>query len=220
MINETELSELLWYVDLMGTCCAVNEEMEDEYEDEAHDIIERIAQGEDLRNAIITVFDEWFWKDCLLESNRKVRMLDRLMMEIESIRHCETKFVSLPKDEDTLKGNRKVRLNRLMLDIASIRHNEIKFENLPKDEDARILYEYSEYVDSLGLEAWYQKWVRGSIVAESLIFITADVAHLDEKALTELVAQIHLVRADSETTYKKSDNGFVFVNFNFKDMED
>lgn len=57
-MEEQTLTKLLWCVDPMGTGCAVNEGMEDEYESQARDIAERLAEGEepcaavtaDLRN--------------------------------------------------------------------------------------------------------------------------------------------------------------------------
>ena len=45
--------------------------MENEYLGEARDIAERLAQGEDARSAVMAVFDEWFWEDCLLAAHRK-----------------------------------------------------------------------------------------------------------------------------------------------------
>jgi hypothetical protein len=96
MMNKTKLSELLWRADLMNTCCTVNEGMENEYDGEARNIVERIAKGEDPRNAIIAVFNEYFWWGCLLEDSRKKAGLDRLIMEIESMEHHDEHQVCKP----------------------------------------------------------------------------------------------------------------------------
>ena len=57
-MDAEQLSFLLWHVDPMGTCCNVNEDMEDEYGSQARDIGERLAAGEDPRSAVVAVFDD------------------------------------------------------------------------------------------------------------------------------------------------------------------
>lgn len=70
VLDAQALTELLWRIDPMGTCCNVNDDMHDEYRSQAQDIAERLAHGEDPRRAIVAVFDEWFWQDCLLSGQR------------------------------------------------------------------------------------------------------------------------------------------------------
>lgn len=77
-MDAEQLMQLLWRVDPMGTCCNVNEEMEDEYGSEARDIAERLAAGEDPRSAVLAVFDEYFWDGCLLEASR-VKYLEQIL---------------------------------------------------------------------------------------------------------------------------------------------
>ena len=43
LMNEAHLSQLLWRIDPMGTGCAVNEGMEDEYDSVARDIAQRLS---------------------------------------------------------------------------------------------------------------------------------------------------------------------------------
>ena len=75
------LNNILWRIDPMGTCCAVNEGMEDEYLTEAREIAERLSRGEDPHSAVVAVFDQWFWDGCLLEAPRKAR-LELIMDEL------------------------------------------------------------------------------------------------------------------------------------------
>ena len=48
-----------------------NEGMEDEYAHQASDILERLAQGEEPRQATVAVFDYWFWEGCLDSAPRQ-----------------------------------------------------------------------------------------------------------------------------------------------------
>ena len=65
------LTALLHRLDPMGTGCAHNEGMEDEYAHQASDILERLAQGEEPRQATVAVFDYWFWEGCLDSAPRQ-----------------------------------------------------------------------------------------------------------------------------------------------------
>lgn len=65
------LTALLYQLDPMRTGCAQNEGMEDEYAHQASDILERLAQGEDPRQATVAVFDYWFWEGCLDSEQRQ-----------------------------------------------------------------------------------------------------------------------------------------------------
>lgn len=66
MINHTpaELSHKLWEHDPMGTCCNVNEGMEDEYDAIAATILQyaqEMPDEEAVKQAIIYWFDEYFY---------------------------------------------------------------------------------------------------------------------------------------------------------------
>lgn len=59
-----ELSRILWTKDPMGTCCNVNEGMEDEYDRIAATIVEnsKTMTNEDaMKQAILYWFDEYFY---------------------------------------------------------------------------------------------------------------------------------------------------------------
>lgn len=77
-MNVDAISQLLWQLDPMNTCCNVNEGMEDEYWSQASDIAERLEQGEPPRAAIIATFDFWFWEDCLL-SDERLPLLEQMV---------------------------------------------------------------------------------------------------------------------------------------------
>lgn len=69
-MNENTLTQLLWRIDPMGTGCAVNEGMEDEYASVARDMAQRLAQGQDANSAVMAEFDDGFWAGCLSEEQR------------------------------------------------------------------------------------------------------------------------------------------------------
>ena len=81
-MDAEQLMLLLWRIDPMGTCCNVNEDMEDEYSSEARDIGERLAAGEDPRSAVLAVFDGYFWEGCLLADSR-IRSFAQIMAELK-----------------------------------------------------------------------------------------------------------------------------------------
>lgn len=73
-MNTEELTQVLWKIDPMGTGCAEDEDMQDEYESQAREIIDLVTKGEDHRTAVIRVFDEWFWEDCLISGSREIAL--------------------------------------------------------------------------------------------------------------------------------------------------
>ena len=75
------LTALLHRLDPMGTGCAHNEGMEDEYASVAPDIAQRVAQGQDVSSAVMAEFDNWFWAGCLSEENRTV-ILEEIVAEL------------------------------------------------------------------------------------------------------------------------------------------
>jgi hypothetical protein len=66
MITHTpaELSRILWTKDPMGTCCNVNEGMEDEYDDIAADIIrwsKLMSVASAVKLVITSYFDDYLY---------------------------------------------------------------------------------------------------------------------------------------------------------------
>lgn len=67
MIKQTaqQLSHILWTHDPMGTCCNVNEGMEDEYDRIAATVVENsktMTDEEALKHAIVYWFDEYLYE--------------------------------------------------------------------------------------------------------------------------------------------------------------
>lgn len=89
-----------------------------------------------------------------------------------------------------------------------------KFAKVPVEDDTKILV---QHVSRLGdYEVLYQKWFWDGITAESLIFANEDIASFEEQEITEYVAASPLLKEGSAVTFKRSDTGFTFVNFNFE----
>lgn len=63
------MAQQLHALDPMGTCCNVNEGMEDEYAGEARHIVEQLETGIPIRDAVKKTFDQWFWEGCLEEKS-------------------------------------------------------------------------------------------------------------------------------------------------------
>lgn len=91
---------------------------------------------------------------------------------------------------------------------------EFPFAHVPVEPDTRILLQQEAMFDDWPV--LYQRWVWDGIYAESLIFLDADVAHLDDAALERFVRESPLIRDDSKITLKRGSNGYTFVNFNFE----
>lgn len=70
-MNAKELSVSLWEIDPMGTGCSGDDDMQDEYESQANEIIQLLTKGTEARAAVISVFDEWFWEGCLTSGSRE-----------------------------------------------------------------------------------------------------------------------------------------------------
>lgn len=87
-----------------------------------------------------------------------------------------------------------------------------KFNAVPSDLDTRIIKE--KVVKIASYDALYQKWNWDGIVAESLIFVTADVEALDDEEIKTLVSNSPYHKGGS-MTFKRCETGYVFVNFGF-----
>ena len=88
-----------------------------------------------------------------------------------------------------------------------------KFENVPADSDTAILYEEEVKIEEI--DALYQVWFWDGIKGESLIFCNEDVTDLSEEEIIKKCDKSERVKIDDTPTYKKSDSGYAFVNFNF-----
>ncbi|WKU20119.1 hypothetical protein [Advenella alkanexedens] len=89
-----------------------------------------------------------------------------------------------------------------------------KFANIPLDSDTTILEEKPITLE--GLEAFYQKWRWDGITAESVIFASADINHLDDSELELLITRSNRFAFSSSMTVKRNPENYTFINFNFK----
>ena len=88
-----------------------------------------------------------------------------------------------------------------------------KFADVPLDEDTRI--KSQRQVSIKGIDALHQRWVWDGITGESLIFSTADVAAASDQQIIEMACDAGLLTMESSSTVKRSESGFVFLNFGF-----
>lgn len=93
-----------------------------------------------------------------------------------------------------------------------------KFDAVPLDSDTVLLLSTEAMLD--GIDVLYQKWIWEGIEAESFIFVTDDVSALSDESLEEFCRTSPMLEKESKMTIKRSSNGFDFVNFNFRVLED
>ena len=82
-----EISSILCDLDPMRTGCKGDATMQDEYEFQAQEIASKIGAGASTREAVIHVFDKWFWEDCLI-SGTSISRLDAIANRIFRLRPC------------------------------------------------------------------------------------------------------------------------------------
>ncbi len=89
-----------------------------------------------------------------------------------------------------------------------------KFLKVPKDKDTRILFESEMKLHEF--DVLYQKWFWDGITAESIIFSSDEITHLDDNDILAKVRCSDIVNQESQLTIKHSESGFTFINFNFE----
>ncbi|HWL29185.1 MAG TPA: hypothetical protein VNQ97_09785 [Burkholderiaceae bacterium] len=92
-----------------------------------------------------------------------------------------------------------------------------KFDAVPLDDETFILAQNEIVVG--GYDALHQVWKWEGIRAESLIFLTADVAALQEEDLKQLLVSEAQAAPGSAITVSHSDSGYTFLNFNFQEPD-
>jgi len=93
-----------------------------------------------------------------------------------------------------------------------------KFKNVPVEEGTVITFQAEMKLGER--DVLYQKWGWGVIEAESVIFVSNDVALLNDEQLESKLRESPIIHSESEVTIKRSGCGFTFVNFNFTDIYD
>ena len=89
-----------------------------------------------------------------------------------------------------------------------------KFKNVPVEEDTRILFRKEAKFGKF--DVLYEMWSWEGISAESIIFVSDDIADLTDEELEQEIRESPLVQKKSAVTIKRLDEGFTFVNFNFE----
>ena len=87
------------------------------------------------------------------------------------------------------------------------------FDSVSVEEDTRILRNQETTLGQY--DVLHQKWKWEAITAESIIFMNEDVVDLEDKELEIMVKESPLFKG-GQTTLKRSESGFTFVNFNFE----
>lgn len=91
-----------------------------------------------------------------------------------------------------------------------------KFKNVPKDNDTVILF---EVIAKFGkFDAMYQKWLQDGIYGKSFIFLSSDIANLDDEMLKKEIQESPMVSKKSSITVSRKEK-YTFVNFNFKESD-
>jgi len=93
-----------------------------------------------------------------------------------------------------------------------------KFKNVPVEADTKIGFE--KEVKLGGYDALYQGWTWDGIYGESIILKSEDVAKLTDDEINQMVKTSPFIKNDSITTFKRTESGFIFVNFNFITPDD
>ena len=87
-----------------------------------------------------------------------------------------------------------------------------KFDNIPVEKDTRILFSSPMKFDPFDIV--YQKWSWEGITAESIIFMSEDVAEMSDEELEQMVQSSPIVTDDLGVTISRGEV-YTFVNFNF-----
>jgi hypothetical protein len=88
-----------------------------------------------------------------------------------------------------------------------------KFDSVPVEEDTRVLRNKETNLGQY--DVLHQKWKWEAITAESIIFLDEDVADLEDEELESMVKESSFFKG-GQTTIKRSESGFTFVNLNFE----
>lgn len=89
-----------------------------------------------------------------------------------------------------------------------------RFKNVPLDPDTKI--DAQRDIRIQDLDALHQHWNWDGIRAESLVFVTTDIAQLSPDDLKDLLVKEHLINPGERVTTSQSESGYTFINFHFR----
>jgi hypothetical protein len=89
-----------------------------------------------------------------------------------------------------------------------------KFTAVPIEKGTNILFELNATLTDY--DVLYQMWNWDGITAESFIFLSTDILKLTDDEVKTLAKSSPMIKNDSELTMVRHEDGYTFVNFNFK----
>ena len=89
-----------------------------------------------------------------------------------------------------------------------------KFAAVPIEKGTNILFELNATLDDY--DVLYQMWSWDGITAESFIFLSSDIVNLTDEEVKTLSKSSPMIKSNSEITMVRHEDGYTFVNFNFK----
>jgi hypothetical protein len=88
-----------------------------------------------------------------------------------------------------------------------------KFNAVPIENGTNILFELNATLDDY--DVLYQMWSWDGVTAESFIFLSSDIVDLTDDEVKTLAKSSPMIKADSELTMNRHEDGYTFINFNF-----
>ena len=89
-----------------------------------------------------------------------------------------------------------------------------KFDAVPIEKDTTVLFQLNATLGDY--DVLYQMWNWDGITAESFIFLSTDILKLTDDEVKTLAKSSPMIKNDSELTMVRHEDGYTFVNFNFK----
>jgi len=89
-----------------------------------------------------------------------------------------------------------------------------KFTAVPIEQDTNILFQLNATLEDF--DVLYQVWSWDGVTAESFIFLSSDISDLTDDEVKTLAKSSPMIKADSDLTMVRHEDGYTFVNFNFK----
>ena len=89
-----------------------------------------------------------------------------------------------------------------------------RFANVPQDPDTTITSQTEIQVQNL--HALHQQWNWDRVRAESLVFVTTDIAPMSLDDLKDMLRKEGLIKLNHQITTSQSESGYTFINFNFR----
>lgn len=93
-----------------------------------------------------------------------------------------------------------------------------RFKNLPQEPQTTVLSQTLFQVRDY--DVLHQVWVWDSVQAESLVFVTQDLAGLSEQTLRQLLHCAGLLSLTEPITFAQTPNGYTLLSFNFQDSNE